>query len=109
MWWQTQYTQSQTKQKPKEENLDIEVTAFVNFFDFLFGTSVEVDNTKWKKVKIKIPAGTKPGIKKRVKNYWISKNGKTWNLIIKLEAKMPKNISEVDKKLLEQIKDNIGY
>lgn len=111
MWGQTQYTTSntQTKSKQKPENLDIEVTAEINFFDFLFWTSVEINNTKWKKVKIKIPAGTKPWTKKRVKAYWISKNWKVWNLIVKLEAKMPKNISEIDEKLLKQIKDNIGY
>jgi len=109
LFWGAGQSQSRPQEKPKPENLDIEVSASINFFDFLFGTSVEVSNTKWKKITIKIPANTKPGSKKRVKWYWISKNWKTGNLIIKLEAKMPKNISEVDKKLLEQIKDNIGY
>jgi hypothetical protein len=32
-----------------------------------------------------------------------------WNLIIKLDAKMPKYLSDIDKKMLESIKDNIWY
>lgn len=90
-------------------SLDIEKTVEVPFFDFLFWTSVQVNNWIWKTVTIKIKEGTKPWVKMRVKWYWRSLWSKTWNLLVKVDAKMPKHISEVDTKILKSIKENIWY
>lgn len=98
----------QTK-KEQEENLDLEKTYEVPIFDLILGCSIEVEWSAKKKVKLKIPANSKPWTKFRVKDLWTSKNWKTWNLIIKIEARMPKNISPVDKSLLERIRENVGY
>jgi hypothetical protein len=46
----------------------------------------------------------------RVKWFWKKESGRPdWNLIIKLEAKMPKYISDIDKQMLERIRENIWY
>lgn len=95
--------------KKEEENLDLEKTYEVPIFDLILGCSIEVEWTNRKKVKLKIPANTKPWTKFRVKELWNSKNWKIWNLIIKIDAKMPKHISDVDKSLLERIRENVGY
>lgn len=104
------FTNNYSKQtKKEEENLDLEKTYEVPIFDLILGCSIEVEWTNKKKVKLKIPPNTKPWTKFRVKELWNSKNWKTWNLIIKIEARMPKNISDVDKSLLERIRENVGY
>ncbi|MFA5917197.1 MAG: DnaJ domain-containing protein [Candidatus Gracilibacteria bacterium] len=104
------YSSNYQKQPPKEEeSLDVEKTYEVPIFDLILGCSIEVEGTNKKKVKLKIPANTKPGIKFRVKDLGVVKNGKIGNLIVKVEARMPKHISDVDKSLLERIRENIGY
>lgn len=104
-WWKKTYQQ----EVPKEESLDFEKSYEVPVFDLILGCKIEVSWVYGQKAKLKIPAGTKPGAKFRVKEFGKSDGGKKGNLIVKIEARMPKNISEVDKKMLENIRDNVGY
>ena len=103
--------QQQTRQEPKKEpvTLDFEKTYEVPIFDLILWCSIEISGVYGQKKKIKIPASTKPGTKMRVKDFWKSEGTKKWNLLIKLEAKMPKSISEVDTSMLERIRDWVGY
>jgi len=94
---------------PKPESLDFEKTYEIPVFDMILGCKIEVSWVYGQKAKLTIPAGTKSGAKFRVKEYGKSEGTKKWNLIIKAVAKMPKSISDTDKSLLEQIRDNIGY
>lgn len=111
-WWanQSAHNKQKPKESPKKEiNLDIEKIVEVPFFDFLFWKTIQINNWIWKTANLKIPKNTKPWIKMRLKWYWRALDGKTWNLIIKVDAKMPKHISEIDEKMLSSIKDNIWY
>lgn len=110
MWWEDDFTSNYRNNKEeKEENLDVEKTYEVPVFDLILGCSIEVEWMNRKKVKLKIPANTKPGTKFRVKDLWKSIWWKVGNLIVKIDAKMPKHISDVDKSLLERIRENVGY
>ena len=97
------------EESSKEESLDFEKSYEVPIFDLILGCKIEVTWVYWQKAKLKIPEWTKPGMKFRVKEYGKSEGSKKWNLIVKIEARMPKVISEVDKKMLENIRDNIWY
>ncbi len=113
MWWanswrQKSYSQTASKEK-KEENLDFEKTYEVPVFDLILWCKIEVSGVYWQKAKVKIAPSTKPWTKLRVKWFWKKESWKVWNLIVKIEARMPKNISEVDKSLLERIRENIWY
>lgn len=110
-WWQwSSKKQYKPEAEPKKEvNLDLEKTVEVPFFDFIFWKTIQVNNWIWKTANLKIPKNTKPWIKMRLKWYWRALDWKTWNLIIKIDAKMPKYISEIDEKMLSSIKDNIWY
>lgn len=111
MWgWTTRRKTSSKKQAPKEpENLDFEKTYEVPIFDLILWCKIEVKWVYGQTAKLKIPASTKPWSKFRVKWFWKKEPGREWNLIIKVEALMPKNISEVDKSMLERIRENVGY
>ncbi len=109
-WWEDFSSNYQKYEEPKkEESLDIEKTYEVPIFDLILGCSIEVEWNLKKKVKLKIPANTKPWTKFRVKDLWKSVWWKVGNLIVKIDAKMPKHISDVDKSLLERIRENVGY
>ncbi|MCD5380738.1 DnaJ domain-containing protein [Candidatus Gracilibacteria bacterium] len=101
--------QQRTEAKKEPVSLDFEKTYEVPIFDLILGCSIEVSGVYGQKKKIKIPAGTKPGTKMRVKDFGKSEGSKKGNLLIKLEAKMPKSISEVDTSMLERIRDGVGY
>ncbi|MBB1564993.1 J domain-containing protein [Candidatus Gracilibacteria bacterium] len=98
-----------TREEKKEESLDFEKTYEVPIFDLILGCKIEVTGYNGEKANLKIPASTKPGTKFRVKNFGKNISGKTGNLIVKVEALMPKNISDVDKKLLETLRENVSY
>jgi len=118
-WWASWYSQRQTRQNPFEEqqvekkepeSLDFEKIYEVPFFDFLLWWTLDVRWVYWQTKKIKIPAWTKPGTKMRVKGFWKKEPGRPdGNLIVKLDAKMPKYISDIDKQMLERIRENVGY
>lgn len=102
--WSTNKTYAQ-----KEESLDVEHTYEIPIFDLILWCRIEVTGENKKKVKLKIAPNTKPGAKLRVKWLWKNIWWKQGNLIIKIEARMPKNISEVDKSMLEKIRENVWY
>lgn len=105
-WWNTQ-RKSRERQEPV--SLDFEKTYEVPIFDLILWCKIEVKGVYGKIVKLKIPPSTKPWVKFRVKDLGKSEGTKKWNLIVKIEAVMPKNISEVDMSMLERIRENIGY
>ncbi len=109
MWWSSRKTYTQKKEKKKEETLDFEKTYEVPIFDLILWCKIEVSWVYWQKVKLKIPASTKPGKKFRIKELGKKEWTKKWNLIVKIEALMPKNISDVDKSMLERIRENVWY
>lgn len=102
-------TKKQAKTEKKPETLDFEKTYEVPIFDLILWCKIEVSWVYGQKAKLKIPASTQPGKKFRVKDFWKSEGTKKGNLIVKIEALMPKNISDVDKSMLERIRENVGY
>lgn len=99
-----------TESKESEEiSWDIHKSYAVPIFDLILWGTLEVEDANHKKIKIKIPPGTNPGTKMKVQWWGKQIHGKKWNLIIELKAKMPKYISDVDRQLLENIKQNILY
>ncbi len=111
MWWakSSQSSYWKKKEEKKQESLDFEKTYEVPIFDLILGWKLDITWVYWQKKTIKIPENTKPWTKMRVKGFWKKEWSKTWNLLIKIEAKMPKHITEVDKQLLERIRENVWY
>ena len=107
MWGQSSTKKTQTKQKPI--SLDFDKTYEVPIFDLILWCKIEVRWVYWNTAKLKIPSYTKPWSKFRVKWFGKKEPWKEGNLIVKIEALMPKNISEVDLSMLERIRENIGY
>jgi len=111
MWWWTAWGWASSRKAPpkKPVSLDFEKTYEVPIFDLILWCKIEVKWVYGQTAKLKIPPSTKPWSKFRVKWFWKKEPGKEGNLIIKVEALMPKNISEVDMSMLERIRENIGY
>ncbi len=108
-WGRRTSTNYARQEQKKPETLDFEKTYEVPIFDLILGCKIEVKWVYWNTAKLKIPASTKPWSKFRVKWFGKKEPGKEGNLIVKVEALMPKNISDVDMSMLERIRENIGY
>ncbi len=72
--------------------------------DFLFDTSVRVQTVYNKNLTLKVKAGTRPGTKFKIKGKGRSNNGKTGDMYVIVNAKMPENIPENVKKMAEAIR-----
>ena len=102
-------TKRKTKIKSEPISLDFEKIYEVPIFDLILWCSIEVKWVYWTTVKLKIPSSTKSWTKFRVKWFGKKEWWKEWNLLVKIEALMPKNISDVDRSMLERIRENVGY
>jgi len=108
-WYENMYQEPRKTEEKKEISLDFEKTYEVPIFDFILWGTLEVRGVYGQTKKIKIPAWTKPCTIMRVKWFWKKQWSKVWNLLVKLDAKMPKYISDVDKQMLERIKEWVWY
>lgn len=111
MWgWKTnKQTSSKQKVEKEAETLDVEKIYEVPIFDLILGCKIEVKWVYWNTAKLNIPQWTKPWTKFRVKWFWKKESWREGNLIVKIEALMPKNISDVDMQMLKSIRENTGY
>ena len=92
------------KETPQKENLDVTETIEIPFLDFLFDTKVSVKNVYNKIITLKVKAFTQPWTKFKIKGEGRSINGKTGDMFVIVNAKMPKEISPQVEKMLEAIR-----
>lgn len=78
------------EESKKPDNLDVTETIEIPFLDFLFDTSVDVKTVYGKHLSLKVKAGTKPGTKFKISGKWRTMDGKTGDMYVIVDAKMPK-------------------
>lgn len=97
--------QEKKKEEPKEiENLDITETIEIPFFDFLYDTSIIVTTVYGKHLTLKVKAWIKPWTKFKISGKWRTSGGKTGDMYVIVEAKMPKDINAHTMKMLDAIR-----
>lgn len=82
-------------------------TVEVPIFDLILGMKLDVETVYGKHLTLTVPAGTKPGTKFRIKEKGRQSEGQTGDMYVIIEGKMPKEIPDNIRKLLENIKDQI--
>jgi DnaJ-class molecular chaperone len=105
---------SQSQQKPPEEpkkeiqNLDVTETVQIPFFDFLYDTTISVKTVYAKILTLKVKAGTKPGTKFKISGKWRTMDGRTGDMFVIVDAKMPKlPLDPTVEKMIEAIRYQI--
>ncbi len=94
--------------KKPEEVLDVTKTIEIPFLDFLFPTTVDVETVYGKHLRLKVKAGTKPGTKYKISGKWRSSDGKTGDMYVIVDAKMPSTpLSPIVEKMVEAIRYQI--
>lgn len=98
---------SQSQTPPKKEvkpSLDVEKSYEIPIMDLILGTKLNIQTVYSENLKLTIPEWTKPWTKFKIKWKWRTSEWKTWDMFVIVDAKMPKNIPEDVKKLLDSIK-----
>lgn len=91
-------------QKFEREDKDIRTTVDVTFPQAALGAKVPVQ-TLTKKVMLNIPAGTQPGATLRLRGAGIKVGDETGDLLVTVNLKVPKNLSDRQKELLEEFEE----
>lgn len=88
--------QSSQRSAPRQEetkkeipNLDVTETVELPFFDFLQENSISVRTVYGKNLSLKVKAGTKPGTKFKISGKGRTMEGKTGDMYVIVEARMP--------------------
>ncbi len=85
---------------------DLITTHEIPFTTFLLGGEAEISTLSGKKVKVRIPPGTRPGTKLRLRGLGLSgPDGQAGDLYVKLEPLMPKKLSRKQKELLKALQE----
>lgn len=104
--WGGSRQKQQSRPEPKAEtpSLDVEITKEIHIFDFILGTKIDVETVYGKHLDLTIKSGTKPGTRFKISGKGRSSDGKTGDMYVKVEAKMPKEVPEDVAKVLEALK-----
>lgn len=84
---------------------DLEVSTTIGLTDALLGTTINVPTMEEQKT-LKIPAGTSPGQKMRIKGHGFPKMGGKGkgDLYVKIEVQLPKTLSARQRELIEELR-----
>ncbi len=90
----------------QKEGSNLFKTVDVNVFDVMIGTSYTIQHLDDVKSTLKIPSMTAPGTKLRLRGKGMpKKNGTFGDMIVTIDYDMPKKLTDVQKKMLEDVKN----
>ncbi|WP_163336662.1 DnaJ C-terminal domain-containing protein [Desulfopila sp. IMCC35008] len=86
---------------------DLIVTRLINYSEACLGAKVEVETLEKKKFAVKVPSGSVNGSKLRIRGYGLPVGpiGERGDLYVKLAVKVPEELSDDQRELVEKLKD----
>jgi molecular chaperone DnaJ len=92
----------------RREGLDILCDVPLNMAQATLGTRLRVRTLDGKKVMLKIPPGTQPGRKFRIKGQGLEKNGRRGDQLVQVQVTIPSDLSPEQQELFRQFADKAG-
>ncbi len=86
----------------KREGRDIHVSVPINIAQATMGTRIRVRTVHGKRVVLKIPAGTQPGARFRVRGHGIRKGARVGDQIVEVHVEVPDSLSEKAQEAIRQ-------
>lgn len=90
------------------DGLDIVCEVPINVAQAVLGTRLRVRTLDGKKVMLKIPAGTQPGRKFRIKGQGIEKNGRRGDQLVGVQVTVPTELTPEQQELLKKFAEAAG-
>jgi curved DNA-binding protein len=87
------------------KNYDLYMSHELKLSEAVLGTSISVPTLEDKKLSLKIPPGTRPGTKMRMSGHGLPymKGNKKGDLYVNVQIKLPRRLSDEQKKLFEKL------
>ena len=87
------------------EKYDLHMNQELKLSEAVLGTRISVPTLDDKQLSLKIPPGTKPGTKMRMSGHGLPhmKGNKKGDLYVKIQVKLPRQLTDEQKKLIEQL------
>jgi molecular chaperone DnaJ len=90
------------------EGLDIVCEVPLNLAQATLGTRLRVRTVDGKKVMLRIPGGTQPGRRFRIKGQGVEKNGVKGDQLVQVQVTVPEKLSSEQQDLLKQFAESAG-
>jgi molecular chaperone DnaJ len=87
---------------------DVHCTIPINVAQAMLGTKIKVRTVDDRHVVLRVPPGTQPGRKFRIRGQGIEKNGKRGDQIVEIAVSLPERLSEEQEASLKQFADQAG-
>ncbi|HZE75779.1 MAG TPA: DnaJ C-terminal domain-containing protein, partial [Gemmatimonadales bacterium] len=95
----------------RREGLDVVCEVPINLAQAVLGTRLRVRTLDGKKVMLKIPAGTQPGRRFRIKGLGVEKNGRRGDQLVEIRVTVPERLSPEQQELIKRFAEagGMGY
>jgi molecular chaperone DnaJ len=92
----------------RREGLDIVADVPINLAQAALGTRLRVRTLDGKKVLLRIPPGTQPGRRFRIKGQGVEKNGRRGDQLVGVQVTVPETLTGEQQELMKQFADSAG-
>jgi molecular chaperone DnaJ len=92
----------------RREGLDIVAEVPINLAQATLGTRLRVRTLDGKKVLLRIPPGTQPGRKFRIKGQGIEKNGRKGDQLVGIQVTVPDKLTPEQEELMKKFAESAG-
>jgi molecular chaperone DnaJ len=92
----------------RREGLDIHADVPINLAQAALGTRIRVRTLDGKKVLLRIPPGTQPGRKFRIKGQGLEKNGRRGDQLVGVQVTVPETLNPEQQELMKKFADSAG-
>jgi molecular chaperone DnaJ len=92
----------------RRDGSDLLAEVPINVVQAILGTSVRVRTIDGKKVLLRIPPGTQPGRKFRIKGQGIERNGSRGDQLVQIRVTVPEKLTPEQEALVKQFADQAG-
>lgn len=90
------------------DGLDLACEVPINLAQALLGTRLRVRTLDGKKIVLKVPPGTQPGRKFRIKGQGLEKGGRTGDQIVAVRVELPERLTPEQEALARQLAEAAG-
>jgi molecular chaperone DnaJ len=92
----------------RRDGLDIIADVPINLAQATLGTRLRVRTLDGKKVLLRIPPGTQPGRKFRIKGQGIEKNGRKGDQLVGIQVTVPDKLTPEQEELMKKFAESAG-
>jgi molecular chaperone DnaJ len=92
----------------RREGLDIVADVPINLAQATLGTRLRVRTLDGKKVLLRIPPGTQPGRRFRIKGQGIEKNGRKGDQLVGIQVTVPDKLTPEQEELMKKFAESAG-